>query len=195
MVTQQLGCEGDTSGANCMPYKDFCITVIDKVKGMFRSDEEMPFRRAATYDVMSPCMVKTNDAWNDSVPGMPDSLTLWSECTKTGRFYARTGTLGGFDQLEIYDPQYWLTTTGTSSQGCFHPLYRMKAYNALSCLHNQAVAVWVTKYATIVPEVETGTPVAASSLHLGFELWYMNRTKGTAVINTLFREWGILATE
>ncbi|MDD4858486.1 MAG: hypothetical protein PHD74_10355, partial [Candidatus Krumholzibacteria bacterium] len=148
MVTQQLGCEGDTSGANCMPYKDFCITVVDKVKGMFRSDEEMPFRRAATYDVMSPCMVKTNDAWNDSVPGMPDSLTLWSECTKTGRFYARTGTLGGFDQLEIYDPQYWLTTTGTSSQGCFHPLYRMKAYNPLSRLHNQAVAVRVTKYAT-----------------------------------------------
>jgi hypothetical protein len=195
MAEIQEGCSGDTSGVNSMPYKDYCITVIDKVKGMFRDSDDMPYRRVVKYDVMFPCMLKTNDAWNDSVPGMPDSLTLWSQCTKTGSFYARTGALGGFDHLEIYDPAYWMTITGTSSQGCFHPVYRMKTFNSLSCLNYQAVALWVTKYADVVPDVESGIKVAAPSLHLGFELWYFNRTQGTRIINTLFREWQILATE
>jgi len=79
-----------------------------------------------------------------------------------------------------------------SSQRCFHPMYRMLAKNTGSAINNQTVAVWVTKYAHIVPDAASG--VAAPSAHFGFELWFFDRTQGKTIIDTIFRKWQILAT-
>jgi hypothetical protein len=199
----QEGCEGDTSGVNSFPYKDYCATMIDKIDGQIRGTTGMPKREVRNYDCCYPGMKLSSDEWNTIVPGMPEQLDLWEEVTKTMpsepyRFFCPTNPApypGGFTLVEIYDPYYWMRTQLSQSQACFHPLYLMQAKSTVSGLHNQAAALWVTKYANIVPEVSEGIAVAAPSLHLGFELWYFNRAQGTTMINTLFQRWGILATQ
>jgi len=191
------GCEGDTSAVNSYPYKDYCITMLDKIDGAFRTNSDMPTRRIRNYDCMYPGAVKAVDAWHDSVPGMPSALNLWSEILVAGRFYApnEPGTRpGGFTPVEIYDPAYWMNRNNVRSQGCFHPMYRMKAKNTTSAVNNQTVAIWVTKYAHVVPDVASGVAVAAPSAHFGFEFWFFDRTQGKAIIDTIFRKWQILAT-
>jgi len=190
----QEGCEGDTSGVNSYPYKDYCVTMLDKIVGAIRTTTGMVYRKVVNYDCMYPGVVRSSDIWNTTVPGMPAQLDLWEEVVKEGRFFAPTGALGGFTLVEVYDPAYWMNRNLVTSQRCFHPMFLMKAKNASSGLHNQAVALWVTKYANITPEVQGGIAVAAPSAHLGFELWYFNRAQGDAVINTMFSQWQILAT-
>jgi hypothetical protein len=72
-------------------------------------------------------------------------------------------------------------------------MYLMRARNVLSPVNNTAIALWVTKYAGVVPDVELGVAVAAPSVHLGFELWFFNRTQVNALIDQIFEKWGIRA--
>jgi hypothetical protein len=197
IMGNQEGCEGDTSGVNSYPYKDYCVTMLDKISGQLRSSPDMPLRRIRNYDCMYPGAVISSDIWNTIVPGMPARLDLWEEVVAPGRFFdpaAADPLPGGFTLAEIYDPAYWMRRNFVTSQSCFHPLFRMKAKNASSGLNDGAVAFWVTKYANITPEVTAGVAVAAPSLHLGFELWYFNREQGAAVVKTMFKQWQILAT-
>ncbi len=191
------GCEGDLSGVNSMPYRDYCVTMLDKIDGAFRTDADMPTRRIRNYDCMYPGAVKAVDIWHDRVSGMPSDLNLWSEIIKAGRYYAPNELgprPGGFTPVEVYDPAYWMQGTGVSSQGCFHPMYRMKSKNMMSALNNQTVALWVTKYADVVPEVTSGVAVAAPSAHFGFELWFFDRPQVNQIIYSLFSEWRIVSS-
>jgi hypothetical protein len=191
------GCEGDTSSVNSCAYKDCCITMLDKIDGTFRTDSDMPMRRIRNYDCMYPGAVKSADMWHTRVPGMPEQLNLWSEILKAGRWYAPNepgSHPGGFTPVEIYDPAYWMGRNGVASQGCFHPMYRMKSKNTMSVLNNQAVALWVTKYADVVPDVSAGIAVAAPSAHFGFELWFFDRSQVSRIVDVIFGEWGIAAT-
>ena len=113
-----------------------------------------------------------------------------------GRYYAPNepgSRPGGFRPVEVYDPAYWMGQNGVTSQGCFHPMYRMKSKNTASALNNQAVALWVTKYADVVPEVSAGVAVAAPSAHFGFELWFFDRPQVDQIIYVIFSEWQIVA--
>jgi hypothetical protein len=189
------GCEGDTSGVNTFPYKDYCITMLDKIVGTFRADADLPMRQSRNYDCLYPGVLNAHDAWSDSVPGMPDTLNLWSTVVAPGRFFSPLSPdPGGFTLAEVYDPFYWMHRNVVSSQACFHPLFLMRAKNTTSSLHLQAVGLWVTKYANITPDPISGVAVAAPSIHLGFELWYFDRVQGRAIINTMFSKWQILAT-
>ncbi|MGD1048961.1 MAG: hypothetical protein ABR899_09480, partial [Candidatus Krumholzibacteriaceae bacterium] len=191
------GCAGDTSGVNSYAYKDYCVTMLDKIVGTFRADADLPMRQVRNFDCIFPGMLNSHDAWNDSVPGMPDTLNLWSKVIAPGRFFAPlepSPRPGGFTLAEIYDPNYWMTRNVVLSQRCFHPLFLMRAKNTVSALNMQAVGLWITKYANITPDPTTGVAVAAPSVHLGFELWYFDRTQGRAIITTIFRKWQILAT-
>jgi hypothetical protein len=189
------GCEGDTSGVNSYAYKDYCVSMLDKIVGGLRTEQDMPTRRVRNYD----CMIRatrTTDAYHDSIPGFPAQLDLWSEVTAAGRFFdfnAPDPRPGGFTLVEIYDPKYWMDRNFTRSQPCFHPIYRMRSKNTLSALNNTAISLFVTKYENIEPDVESGLRVAAPSFHFGFELWYFNRSQINDIINTIFREWQILA--
>ena len=58
----------------------------------------------------------------------------------------------------------------------------------MSVLNNQTVALWVTKYAHVVPDVAAGVAVAAPSAHFGFELWFFDRTQGKAIIDAILPE-------
>jgi hypothetical protein len=189
-------CEGDTSSVNSYPYKDYCITMLDKIDGAFRTDPDMPIRRIRNFDCMYPGAHKSNDMWHDRVPGMPDNLNLWSAILVAGRYYAPNEPSprpGGFTPVEVYDPAYWMERTYVSSQGCFHPMYRMKSKNMVSVLNNQAVALWVTTYADVVPYVTSGVAVAAPSAHFGFEMWFFDRTQVNQIMDVIFRAWAIAA--
>ncbi len=187
-------CDGDTSSVDSYAYRDYCVTMLDKIVGVFRTDSDMPMRRVRNYDCMYPGAIKSDDMWHSRIPGMPDNLDLWSEVIKAGRFYAPNEPNprpGGFTPVEVYDPAYWMNHTGVTSRGCFHPMYRMKSKSSLSPLNDQAAALWVTKYADVVPPVAGGVP--APSAHFGFELWFFDRTQGNQIIYVIFSEWGIAA--
>ncbi len=197
IVKNLEGCEGDTSGVNSYPYKDYCVTMLDKITGPFRTDIDMPLRRVRNYDCFLSAS-KSNDAWHDSIPGMPNRLDLWDVITAPGRFFypqAPDPKPGGFTLAEVYNPQYWMDAKGVANQRCFHPMYRMNAKNSFSSLNKCAIALFVTKYANIMPEPEvpSGIIVAAPSFHFGFELWYFNPDQVKSIINTIFGEWQILA--
>ncbi|HUV35702.1 MAG TPA: hypothetical protein VMX58_02050, partial [Patescibacteria group bacterium] len=100
---------------------------------------------------------------------------------------------GGLTYVEIYDPDYYMEFKIVESQPCFHPMFRMKARSSLSVLNDCAVAIWITKYEDIVPQVKGGTPVAARSVHFGFPLWFFKRAQVSQIVEVVFEEWGILA--
>jgi len=186
----QEGCEGDTSGVGCMAYRDYCITMFDKISGTFRSDPDMRIRRES-IDGLDRATRDDADAITAGNPGLPATLTLWEEITKAGRYF--DPRVRGFNYVEIYDPAYWMTQKQVKSQGCFHPMYRMRARNLSSPVNNTAIAIWVTKYSGIVPDVESGVAVAAPSVHFGFEMWFFNRAQVNALIDLIFEKWGIKA--
>ncbi|MCX5752275.1 MAG: hypothetical protein NTW97_01380 [Candidatus Krumholzibacteria bacterium] len=184
------GCEGDTSGVYSMGYRDYCITMLDKVTGTFRSDPDMRMRREQ-LDALEFAVRDDADSFTADMPGLPATLTLWEEVTKTDRYFDPRKR--GFNYVEIYDPQYWMNQKQAKSQGCFHPMYRMRSRNVVSPVNNTAIALVVTKYAGIVPDVGFGPAVAAPSAHFGFELWFFNRAQVNALIDVIFEKWGIKA--
>jgi len=181
-------CEGDRSGVHSMAYRDYCVTVLDKVTGVFRDDPEMTLRRA-DRDAMSFAYADETSGYNIPYPGLPDELQLWSEVTAPGRFF--DPALRGFTYVEIYDPMYWMDITNVQNQDCFAPMYRMRTRNALSPVNNTTVALWLTKYEDVVPEVESGIAVPARSVHFGFPLWFFDRTAVDQIVDVIFDEWQI----
>jgi hypothetical protein len=184
----QDGCEGDTSGVNCMPYRDYCVTILDKVSASFRTGIEVPIRRLS-IDALRHIFRDDSDPVTALYPGMPSTVKLWEEVTKSGRFF--DPQVRGFPYVEIYDPEYWMNTKFVESQSCFHPLFRMRTRSTYSPVDSTVVGIWVTKYGNIVPDVDQGVAVAAKSFHFGFPLWFFNRAAADSIVNVVFSEWGI----
>lgn len=190
-----LGCD-DTSGVNSMTYSLYCVTMLDKVSGTFRTDDpSMPRRIERKFDVLRYAYKANDDSITAGHSDIPEILNLWDQVTKPGSFFDPNGFLGGFNMVEIYDPQYWMDHNYAQSQPCFHPLYRMKAYNSMSVLNDGVVALWVTKYEDVVPDVESGVGVAAPSIHFGFPLWYFDHDSVSQIMDMVFSEWGILKSD
>ena len=187
-------CGGDRSGVRSMPYRDYCVTMLDKIDGVFRAGGGMPDRIVSHFDCMSYILRDDTDPLTAAHPGLPPRIDLWTEVTKPGRYFNPEDSLGpgGLTYAEVYDPAYWMDRTGARSQPCFHPIYSMKAKSEYSALNDCAVALWVTKYEHVVPEVSTGTGIAAASFHFGFPLWFFRRSAVDSVVTVVFDEWGIL---
>jgi hypothetical protein len=188
-------CDEHRSGAQSMPYRDYCVTMLDKIQANFRTEGDMPLRWLYHYDVMTHAYRDDLDYYTASRPGMPERLELWEEVTAPGRYFDpdSSATLGGFTYVEIYDPAYWMDYKSTYSQPCFHPIYRMKAKNGESVLNDCTIALWITRYDEIVPAATSGTAVAAPSLHFGFPLWFFARSQVDSIVQVVFDEWGIAA--
>lgn len=186
-------CRGDKSGANSLAYNDYCISVLDKIKGLLRTDSDMPYRSINQFDVMTHAVKDSFDLYTVSSPGMPERLDLWEEITKPGRFFDPDSLSepGGFTYVEVYNPEYWMNRKHVNSQFCFHPMYRMRSKSEDSALDNGTVAIWVTKYSDIVPEVSSGTAVAAPSFHFGLPLWFFEREAVDSIMNVVFETWDI----
>jgi hypothetical protein len=187
------GCRGELASAGALPYRDDCVTMLDKVDGSFRSDADMPFRQIARFDCMQHAYRDRYDPMTAAHHGLPERLVLWDEVTKPGRYFDPGDTLGpqGFTYVEVYDPAYWMKRNTIQSQLCFHPMYRMKAYDERSAIDGGTIAIWVSKYDTVVPDVSAGIAVAAPSVHFGFPLWFFKRAEVDSVVAVIFDEWGI----
>jgi hypothetical protein len=189
----RTGCDGDGSGVLSMPYRDYCVTMLDKIQGILRTDSEMPFRWAPHFDVMTHAYRDEFDPYTASRPELPARLELWEEVTQPGRYFDpdSLAILGGFTYIELYDPAYWMYERNAFSQSCFHPIYRMKAKSDESVLNDCAIALWVTRYEHVVPDVTAGAAVAAPSLHFGFPLWFFERGAVDSIVSAVFEEWSI----
>jgi hypothetical protein len=185
------GCEGDTSGVNSMAYKDYCVSIIDKVRGTFRTGTDMPVRRES-LDGFSYAKRDNADPVTASLTGLPDSLGLWAEIVKPGRFFDPRQR--GFLFVEAYDPEYWMRRNSLTSQTCFHPMYRMRARSTASPLHRQPVALVLTKYQDVDADGMPGGTVAAPSFHFGFELWFFDPAAVDAIMKVILDRWGIRAS-
>ncbi|MBN2071150.1 MAG: hypothetical protein JW814_06785 [Candidatus Krumholzibacteriota bacterium] len=178
------GC-ADTLGVECMPYRDFCVSTLDKIEAIFKTD--IPFNRDISLDAARYMLLDEQDNYTLDIPGFPRRLDLWDKVTQPGMFfYPQTR---GFHYIEIYDADYWMRYVGATSQSCFHPLYRMQAIVSRSVLHNQPVAFWTTKYADrLAPNEEA---IRAPSVHFGLPLWFFNRAQVDSVADAIFTLWEI----
>lgn len=174
----------DTTGAGTMAYRNFCVSVIDKVEGVIK-----PYvaSRNRQFDGLHHAVLERFDPIVAPMRGFPGRLDLWEQVTKPTYFFDPTN--GGFHFVELYDTEYYMRMINKSSQGCFHPLYRQVSMNTRSVLNDQPVAFWHTRYAEIVPPVAGGT--AAPSVHFGLPLWYFNRSQVDSIAQAIFDVWQI----
>jgi hypothetical protein len=186
-------CDDGRSGTHSMAFQDYCVTMLDKIKGVFRTDAGMPDRFGDQHDVLMYAYKDETDFKTANFPRLPDTLTLREEVTGPGMYF-EPDTLdgpGGFTYVEIYDPEYWMVQTSVQSQPCFHPIYRMRTKEPESALDDCTVAIWLTGYEEIVPDVSSGIALAAPSVHFGFPLWFFSRTAADSIGTVIFETWGI----
>jgi hypothetical protein len=197
LLGNRSSCGLDRSGVTCFAYRDYCVTMLDKVDGVFRQDADMPHRRVQQYDCMRRAYRDNADPLTAAHHGLPKGLDLWEEVTKPGRYFDPYDTLGpgGFTYVEVYDPTYWMKRNSLQSQPCFHPMYRMIAADVHSVLNGGTIAIWVSNYDTVVPDVSAGIAVAAPSMHFGFPLWFFKRSEVDSIVTVVFDEWRILKVQ
>ena len=184
------GCS-DNSGIESLPYRDYCVTVIDKVAARFRTDSSMPSRTLLHHDVLRSALRDDGDPVTAACTSLPEILALRDEVTSIGSFFCTDSTCspGGFTYVEVYDPDYWLPRIAAASRYCFHPLYRMRAASPSSVLDGQTVAIWVTRFDDVVPDTPGG--VAAPSVHFGLPLWFFRHESTDSIADVVFERWGI----
>lgn len=175
----------DTLGATTMPYKDYCVGVIDKIEGVLKT--WMPFVRNKELDAMRYAFLDEEDIYTAVCDGFPKKLELWEEVTKPGRFF--DPEVRGFHYAEVFDPAYWMRYAGVRKQSCFHPMYRMKAIVDRSVLNDQTVAFWTTKH--MDADIPVPGTVAAPSVHFGLPLWFFNRAQVDSIADAIFDVWDI----
>ena len=176
------GCE-NTTGEQTMAWKDMCVTVLDKIEGVFQT--WVP-RRLPERDAMHHAVLDGSDPLVASIEGLPSRLDLWEMVTRPGHFF--DPSIRGFHYVELYDTDYYMSMVGRTSQPCFHPMYRSVTMNTKSMLNDQAVAFWHSRYAHL-----SGCAgcVAAPSVHFGFPLWFFDRSQCDSLASAIFRTWGI----
>ena len=179
----------DTSGVNSMGYRDYCVQVVDKVVGTFRSGAEMPARRVSD-DAMADAWLDTGDPVTAQYEGLPGMLELSGDVTAPGMFFDPQDR--GFIYVECYDPDYWMVTRGLLSQGCFHPIYRMNSRSTRSPINNSAVALWIDRYSDVEPDTKFLPAGPARSVHFGLPLWFFERSQVDSIAGAIFEEWHIL---
>ncbi|MCK4537228.1 MAG: hypothetical protein KAV42_00385 [Candidatus Krumholzibacteria bacterium] len=188
----------DTSGVNSMPYKDYCVTIVDKVTGNFHTAEDMPdgANRSVDRDAMMRAVRDEEDeVVQTSLVGLPDTLALWSEVTDCPVCFFNLRDRG-FSYVELYDVEYYMEFRQiAASQGCFHPMYRMRSMSVISPLYDQPVALVITKYRDLFYGRDDISFIPAYSFHFGFPLWFFDREDVDQVMNVIFEDWQLEHTE
>jgi hypothetical protein len=168
-----------------MNYRDYCVTVLDKVLGIFRPDVQS--MRDLDKDALASAYRDVLDPITASHPELPAQLHLWEEVTKPGRYF--DPRVRGFYYVEIYNPMYWMQPQKIRSRICFHPLYRMRTRNTRSPVNDTVIAFWTSAHAEVVAEAPGA--VAAPSVHFGFPLWQFDHDEVQKIAEAVFREWKV----
>ncbi len=173
----------NTTGERTMAYRDFCVSALDKVEGLF--PKTYLGHRRIDYDAMRNAYLDDSDPLIAGMDYLPDKLELWDMVTKPGMFF--DPWVRGFHYVEFYDPEYYMNFLGKSSQDCYHPMYRSTAMNSWSVVHNASVAFWYSKYAEV--QASPAGCIAAPSVHIGFPLWFFNRSQVDSLATAIFNTW------
>ena len=171
-----------------MPFRDYGVTIVDCVIGNFLFGDPMP-NRTIERDALYSAYLDESDPVTLAHPDLPATLELWDEITCWYCFFNIRDR--GFFYVEVYNPEYWMEIESLVAQDHFHPMFRMRSMNILSPLNHQTIAIWVTKYEDVLPEVAAGPAVAAPSVHMGFPLWFFDHDKANQIADVIFEEWGI----
>ena len=177
------------TGENTMAYRDFCVTVLDKAEAMFpRLDLGS---RDIDLDAMRYAYLDDSDPYIAGIEGLPHRLELWEQVTRPGMFFDPQER--GFKFVEYYDPEYYMRYIGKSSQSCYRPMYRATTMYSNSLVYNAAVAFWHTRYA----DVQASPPgcIGAPSVHIGFPLWFFNRSQADSLATAIFKVWQLPLVE
>jgi hypothetical protein len=169
-----------------MAHGDYYITVIDKVRGYFKTGDEFPpdYRHDIDYDALSWAYESGDAADLD----FPDTLALDDLVTCPVCFFNRQER--GFWYVEVYDPEYYMDFIGATSHPCFTPIYRMKARSTRSPLHDQPIAIMGT-IGGGPGSCEPYRPTSYNSYHFGFPLWFFEHEKVEQIAEEIFRSWEI----
>ncbi|MBU8923337.1 MAG: hypothetical protein KOO63_16090 [Bacteroidales bacterium] len=174
-----------------MPYRDYGVTAVDAVYGDFCFGDDYPASpRTVLRDAMRIAVLDGSDPVTLAYPGLPDTLRLWDEITDCSYCFFNLRDRG-FLYVEVYDPAYWMDWVGVQSQPDFHPMYRLRSMSITSALYDETIAIWITKYQDVVPQVVMGVAVPARSVHMGFPLWFFDREQAGQIADVIFEEWGI----
>jgi hypothetical protein len=165
-----------------MAYRDFCVSALDKVDGVFCFINSI---RSLDRDAIVNAWLDDSDPFVAGVEGLPRKLELWEQVTRPGMFF--DPLVRGFNSVEFYDPAYYMHYTGSSSQSCFHPMYRGRTRYSFSVVSDASMAFWYSKYA----EVKATPPgcIEAPSVHMGFPLWFFNREQADSLATAIFKVW------
>ncbi len=179
-----INCSNIT-GENTMAYRDFCVSALDKAEGIFPK-QYLGVRRL-DYDAMRYAYLDDSDPLIAGMEWLPKKLELWDKPTNPGMFF--DPFVRGFHYVEYYDPEYYMSYVGKTSQDCYHPMYRATTMSSWSLVYQSTVAFWYTKYA----EVEAIPPgcVAAPSVHFGFPLWFFDREQVDSLSTAIFKTWQV----
>ena len=141
-------------------------------------------------DALRFIFMDSEEAADPASAGLPRTIELSEQVTQPGMFF--DPMIRGFFYVEVYDPEYWLEAKFTSSQTCFHPIYRMRSRSTISALDNTVVAIWIDKYRDISTEVLPDGVIPARSIHFGLPLWFFDHAAVDSIVDVVFQEWGIL---
>lgn len=180
----------DTSSVFSMPYQDYCVSVVDKIIGIFRIGPEMP-GRGYDRDALRFMYKEPDDTLAGKFTGFPEEVLLWDEITDCPNCFFNP-QIRGFTYVEMYNVEYWMKISMIAPLHCFHPLYRMRTRSTFSAVDHAVVALVINKYADVVPQVNSGVPVAANSFHFGLPLWFFDHAAVDSIATEIFDEWGIL---
>ena len=179
----------NTTGENTMAYRDFCVSALDKVEGLF--PKLYLGVRKSEYDAMRYALLDDSDPVIAGIEGLPHRLDLWERVTLPNMFF--DPSVRGFLYVEYYDPEYYMDYLGKTSQPCFHPMYRSITMNYWSVVYNATIAFWYTKYAEVQASPEGC--IAAPSVHLGFPLWFIDRAQADSLATSIFTVWQLPLVE
>jgi hypothetical protein len=187
MLYTTYGC-ADTTGARSFSYKHYCVTSIDKVFASAFKVHTNLSPRTIDRDALDYAFKDLENPITQSMPGLPDTLTLWEEVTKPGRYFDPEDK--GFTYVEVYNPEYWMMINDLSPQPCFNPIYRIKTRKSYSDISNGVIAFCSTKHAHVKAYAKGA--VAAPCFQFGFPLWHFNRDQVNAIADAIFDRWNIL---
>ena len=173
----------NTTGERTMAYRDFCVSALDKAEGLFPK-YYLGVRRP-DYDAMRNAYLDRSDPLIAAMEWLPRRLELWEPVTRPGMFF--DPFVRGFHYVEYYDPEYYMNYIGKNSQSCFHPMYRATTMNSWSVVHNTTVAFWYSKYSGV--KASPAGCIAAPSVHIGFPLWFFDRTQVDSLSTAIFNTW------
>ncbi len=178
----------DFAGDQSFAYRDACVSVLDVASsgiGLLRRAKD------------NGCGVRTIRRADQHLDGLRSAepidptfprLALRPEVAGPGKFYAPENR--GLN-VELYDPPYFSFCNWYETRSCFQPIYGNGCLDTGSPIYNAPVAGWSTVYADIVPDLPPDG-VAARSVFLGFEPFFMEPAQSKAMIDRILAdEWGL----